>query len=301
MYNRILHNRQLPYTLLTLMTLLLMPAIVQAQSIVITSAPETDAARQQQYQKSVAAIAAIQKHYQDTHKSVIVTVDYVDIPLTDLLEASQWIASGQQHDALLLAALIKAGAQDMKGTTVQAWDSETDGRGTRIPVIVAGTSQTQPQDIFSYTEATPHFNADGTIKVLIRLELGEAHAIPPASSEPGYQCVAATLQDGQTFEAENSIPRSSTGGSLAHLTFVTVTSATGDNVNNVNSEPVPQIPPASAGPAKRRSGDPGMILAPPNMGTLDQSMVLGRGTHPERMDSINLFPPSVSVSPMPQR
>lgn len=227
MYKQLLQNKVISGFSLGLITLLLVPISLQAQSLNSVNTLETDTARQQRYQEAQKTFQAIQKHYEDTHKSVFVTVDYIDVSLTDLLKASQWIASGQEHDAHLLAALIKGGAQDTKGTPVKVWDKMTIDKGKTISVIVPGSSQAQLMN--SSTSVTPQFNADGTIAILIRLELGQIRGIPLPSSEPGYQCAFPTFHDGQTIEIGSGIMHFSTGASVAHLTFVHASTSTIDS------------------------------------------------------------------------
>ncbi len=125
-------------------------------------------------------------------KAVIVTVDYLDIPLTDFLKVSQWIPSGHDSDGLLLAALVKAGAQDTLAAQIQALDKmggsedkilrETDLGATVVLDLDTGkwtNTRAKRTDLMSYAEATPQFNPDGTVTVRLRLILARPPLVTP--------------------------------------------------------------------------------------------------------------------------
>lgn len=220
-------NRHLSHPLLALTILLLGQASGQAQDPAATNWMRSPEATKQWAMK-------IQEAYLKTHKLVSVSVDYVDVPLTDFLKTSQWIAPGHDNDARLLAALVKAGAQDTQGARVQAPDRwsrasqktlrELDlGYGDVIDTSDGRRSHERIKRavLISYTEATPQVNADGTITVLLRLVLGPPpQAYPVPLTAEGYQCVVPTFRDGQTLLVSRSVTPSATGASLEHLTFV---------------------------------------------------------------------------------
>lgn len=221
-----------PLVLFAFMALPVMPATVKAQAANTSNTATTDA--QKRYQEATAKINAAIKRYRQAHKAIRVQVDYVNVSRYEFLRTSQWIASGEKHDALLMAALVKAGAQDINGGQITSWDQSMFGTQINLQEKSMGNGVELPENIVkeikvpvlvSYIEATPQFNADGTIKILLRLMFGSpAHHWPPTSAE-GYQCVVPTFQDGQTLLVQSKTLPVARGASQMHLTFVRATTA----------------------------------------------------------------------------
>ncbi len=227
---------------------------------------------------------------------VSVTIDYVEVPLTKLMQASQWIAAGPQHDAQLLAALVKSGAADTKGLPVFCTDGGTMDRGGPISPS-RGAIRRMPfqyldsQSLESKTKAGSHFNADGTVTVALAASV----ASPFPGASPLFSAEASsTFRNGQTLEVSRSLA-SSADQRLAYLVFARTV---------VGSGPVPSLSPGSLHPAAPvpYSVDPGMVGTPPATG--DEGMAGGRGMDPrsiDRMDAYILLRPVTPNPPAPKR
>ncbi len=192
-----------------------------------------------------------------THKSAVVTVDYVDVSRASFLKASHEIAPGQDHDARLLAVLVKGGAQDTKGPQVQCPDGSTaeiGGDGFVLPRSENGHIQTRLMGLGYSTGVTPRFNFDGTATVMLRLqrveivpvdtqsELAFSYGMPPASAK-GYLFATRTFHEGGTMMVANSEVRSTAPTPIVHLTFVQVATSA-----EVGGERKPAFSPPSANP-----------------------------------------------------
>ena len=222
---------------------------------------------------------------------VSVTIDYVEVPLTTLIQASQWIASGPQHDAQLLAALVKSGAADTKGLPVFCTDGGTMERGGPISPS-RGTIRRMPfqyldsQYLESRTKAGSHFNVDGTVTVALAASV----ASPFPGESPLFSAEASsTFRDGQILEVSHTLV-SSGNKRLAYIVFVRMA---------VGTSPLPSLSPGSFNPAASApySVDPGMVGTPPATG--DEGMAGGRGMDPQSIDRMNAYNRLVPVTPNP--
>lgn len=217
MHTQLLQSRRvLRSSLAAAVSLMLAPAVVQAQT--------------------PAALYGIK-----THKSAVVTVDYVDASRASFLKASQKIAPGQDHDARLLAVLVKDGAPDTKGPQVQCPDGSTAERGG-IGFWVAKSGRGEDRiRLVRLGEATgvmPRFNLDGTVTVMLKLHQAETVPVDTQSefgrfgdgklptSARGYLFTTRTFHEGETIMVGNSDVRSTAPTPIVHLTFVRVAIST---------------------------------------------------------------------------
>lgn len=152
-----------------------------------------------------------------------ITVDYVTTPLANSLKESSRIAPGKEHDALLLAALLKGGAQDTQAPQV----TTTAGVEGGLSVV----SQTVPP-LTSSIQAKPRLNKDGSITVTMKLRQESfsakklAGAILP-SVDSTEVTETGTFQDGQTLMLDSMTDPSVTdqkGKPSAFLIFARVKS-----------------------------------------------------------------------------
>lgn len=125
---------------------------------------------------------------------VQINVDSLTTPLSDFAKESYQIAPGKNHDALLLAALLKDGAREDQSPRI------TTTVDTHASVNVVTPIPMQPP-LTSSCDATPHINKDGSITVTMSLKKDT----PLPSSSPGpvpvetsSVSVTNTFVDGQT-------------------------------------------------------------------------------------------------------
>lgn len=230
-----------------------------------------------------AAVSAQPAETEKPRQWVSVTIDYVEAPLTKLMEASQWIASGPQHDTQLLAALVKSGAADTKGLPVFCTDGgtmERSGPVSPLPGTLRRRVQQMPfpyldsRFLVSRTKATAHFGADGMVTVALAASL----ASPLPAAPPIFSADKSLLfRDGQILEVSRTLA-SSADKRQAYLVFARTV---------VGSGPLPSLSSGSfhlIAPLPY-SVDPGMVGTPPATG--DEGMAGGRGMDPESIDHMN--------------
>ena len=158
-------------------------------------------------------------------KQVQVSVYYVDVAPAAFLKASRQIPAGQNHDALLLAALVKNGAGEASAPRVQTTDHVLADLDfvQKVPTTTAAS----PQGFLSLhnsVEVKPHCNADGTITVTLKTRRDElAPGVTPPTSTTRSLSMTRTFHDGQTLVLAGP-PGATTTASVAHVIFAQVES-----------------------------------------------------------------------------
>lgn len=151
---------------------------------------------------------------------VQVNVDYVVTNWPNFLDESARIGPGKDHDALLLAALIKDGAQRRQATQitttngVQAYASQVTKMPAPLPPLT------------SFIHVKPRINKSGTITVTIANHLEwMSHNQPPRAILPSTEMSDTTdtntFIDGQTLIVDNIRNEMSSDNSYS-LTFAKV-------------------------------------------------------------------------------
>lgn len=145
---------------------------------------------------------------QNTPQLVQIAVDVVDATGAELRQASRKLPAGPNHDALLRAALIKAGAQDTLAPRVETTDNvrATLDFVTPLPAPTPNNPQ-QVLSLHNKIGARPHVNADGTITVTVTARRDEqtTTVTPPAVTTSRFS-TTRTFHDGQTLLLTNQQP-----------------------------------------------------------------------------------------------
>ncbi len=129
---------------------------------------------------------------------VTVSVNYVTTSFASFLNESSRIAPGKDHDALLLAALLKNGAQDTQSPQI----TTTAGVSGRISIV---TQMPSPlPSLTSFIQVKPRINKNGLITVMMTNHLESASAVlPPGALLPSTETTDVTetdtFVDGQTL------------------------------------------------------------------------------------------------------
>lgn len=160
-------------------------------------------------------------------KRMTITVDYVSAPMPVYLKDSRQVLMGQDHDAQLLAVLLKSGAQDAKNpvvTTVDGVKGRVDMR-TDIPTTTAANGQPNSLSLDDFVEASPRSNTDGTITVTLTTQRAELipNIAPPASTTNTLS-TTRTLHDGQTLVLGGIVDPTDAVPTM-HLIFMKVATA----------------------------------------------------------------------------
>ncbi len=129
---------------------------------------------------------------------ITLSVDYVTTSLANFAKESYLIAPGKEHDALLLAALLKDGAQDIQSPQL------TTAAGVKGDVSIV--TQTVPP-LTSSIQATPRINKDGSITVALMLrDDTPSSKIAPGATTPSVTTrsvtMTGTFTDGQMLLIE---------------------------------------------------------------------------------------------------
>ena len=129
-------------------------------------------------------------------RQVQVSVDYVHATGAQFDSASRKARGGPSHDARLLAALVRAGAQDTKGPQITTTDGVSGVVGFKTQI---GPSP-QGLTLNSSTEVTPRINKDGSITAELKLQRDALvpDVTPPAKTTQSLTAVR-TFRVGQTL------------------------------------------------------------------------------------------------------
>ena len=173
--------------------------------------------------------------------ALIITVDFVDATSAEYKRANAGITSGLHHDALLLGALIRDGAKDVKIPDVQTGEGVqvTKHVTSSVPFTIMDKGQAQHNfmDLDSFVQATPRSNSDGTITVMLQVQRASLISNgPPPKSATATISKTVTFRDGQTLilGGRETTPTAPT----FHLIFATVHRLKAPN-HEVPAIPVP--------------------------------------------------------------
>jgi len=158
---------------------------------------------------------------------VQITVDSVKTSLANFVKESSRIAPGKEHDALLLAAFLKDGAQ----VTHEAQITTTDG-------VMGRLEQTFPSipALTSFVEVKPLINKNSSITVDISYKLETLSPIISSGAvSPSTITNAATVTDTFTNGQTAMVSISCDGANPAFLLFAQVKSP-------ANFLPAPVLP-----------------------------------------------------------
>ena len=126
-----------------------------------------------------------------TPQAVQVTIDYVTASAIDVEQISRRTALGNDHDARLRDALLKAGAEEIKGPQITVTDDTLGG---------LSLSATAGSPSNALIQIKPHINKDRSLTVMLTLQqnlpLAGANSLAMGSQSLATIC---TFQPGQTL------------------------------------------------------------------------------------------------------
>ena len=113
-------------------------------------------------------------------RQVQINVHWVQATAAQYNAARHKAKRGEQHDAQLLTALLKGGAQDEQGPQI----TTTDGVQATINLQAQIASSLPPSTLTSLMQVKPHVNTNGSITAELDIKRDELAPVVPDISPP---------------------------------------------------------------------------------------------------------------------